>query len=143
MGKILLNFFFPNVKKIRQEESGFTLLETLVAMTIFGLVAVVFLMGLSISSKAVMVSQNRVTAESIAKNQMEDTKAQAYVVDASAYPEITLSQDMIDQGYYISVEAEPLNSPDDGLQKITVDVSRNSEVLFTLIGYKLSLDEGS
>ena len=98
MEKFLLNIFFPKVEKIQQEECGFTLLETLVAMTIFGLVAVIFLMGLSISSKAVMVSQNRVTAESIAKSQMEDTKAQKYVVDASSYPEIALSQDMIDQG---------------------------------------------
>jgi prepilin-type N-terminal cleavage/methylation domain-containing protein len=137
-----LLYYFSKFKQLFKDGSGFTLLETLVALTIFGLVAVIFLMGLSVSSKALMVSQNRVNAESIAKSQMEDTKAQTYVAEASSYPEITLTSDMISQGYNITVDAEPLNSPDDGLQKITVDVSKNGEVLFTLIGYKLSLEEG-
>ena len=137
-----LVYYLSKFKQLFKEGSGFTLLETLVALTIFGMVAVIFLMGLSVSSKALMVSQDRVNAESIAKSQMEDTKAQTYVAEASSYPEITLSSDLITQGYNITVDADPLNSPDDGLQKITVDVSRNGEVLFTLIGYKLSLEEG-
>ena len=136
-----LLYYISKLKPFFKDSSGFTLLETLVALTIFGLVAVVFLMGLSVSSKALMISQERVNAESIAKSQMEDTKAQTYVAEASAYPEITLTADLISQGYNINVDADPLNSPDDGLQKITVDVSKNGEVLFTLIGYKLSLTE--
>jgi prepilin-type N-terminal cleavage/methylation domain-containing protein len=134
--------YLSRIKQLSKDGSGFTLLETLVALVIFGLVAVIFLMGLSVSSKALMVSQDRVNAESIAKSQMEDTKAQAYVAEASSYPAIVLASDLISQGYNITVDADPLNAPDDGLQKITVDVSKNGEVLFTLIGYKLSLEEG-
>jgi prepilin-type N-terminal cleavage/methylation domain-containing protein len=137
-----LLYYLSKLKQLFKDSPGFTLLETLVALTIFGMVAVIFLMGLSVSSKALMVSQDRVNAESIAKSQMEDTKAQTYVAEASSYPEITLTSDLINQGYDIAVDANPLNSPDDGLQKITIDVSKNGEVLFTLIGYKLSLEEG-
>jgi type II secretion system protein I len=137
-----LLYYLSKLKSFFKDGSGFTLLETLVALTIFGMVAVIFLMGLSVSSKALMVSQDRVNAESIAKSQMEDTKAQTYVAEASSYPEITLASDLISQGYDINIDADPLNAPDDGLQKITVDVSKNGEVIFTLIGYKLSLEEG-
>ena len=140
MSKFKIRVLASELTALLKKNCGFTLLETLVAMCIFGLVAVIFLMGLSISSRAVMLSQDRVSAESIAKSQMEDTKARAYVAEADAYPEITLSQDLIEQGYGINVDAEPLDSPDEGLQKITIDIIKNGEVLFTMIGYKLSLD---
>lgn len=121
-----------------------TLVETLVALAIFGLVAGVFLAGLYVSSKSVMVSQERVAAESLAKSQMESIKAQDYVVDATSYPKITIPQDLVDQGYDMVIAADCLDpdddgfGDDDGLQEITVTVTRNGDGVFTLVDYKVN-----
>ena len=123
------------------QEKGITLLETLVAMAILGMVAVVFLTGLAISSKVILLNQDRVAAESLAKSQLEDIKARSYVMEATSYPVMTIPQDLVDRGYDITVSAEPLHAPDDGMQKITVAVDKNGEVLFTLIGYKVVLNQ--
>ena len=120
------------------DERGISLIETLIALAIMGVVAVVFLTGMTTSSKAVMVSQNRVTAESLAKSQMEDTKAQLYIDGAISYPKITIPQDLVDQGYVLTVVAEPLHASEDGIQKITVTISRNGNGILTLKDYKVN-----
>jgi len=118
-------------------ERGFTLVETLVALAIFGLVAGVFLSGLTVSSKSVMVSQERVAAESLAKSQMESIKAQDYVDDATSYPKITIPPDLVDQGYAIDdPTVEDIHSSE--LQKITVTVTHNGDEVFTLVDYKVN-----
>ena len=123
---------------IRREELGASLAETLVALALLGLVAAVFLAGLTISAKAVMVSQERVAAESLSRSQMEDTKAQAYVYGATTYPEIALPQVLADQGYDIMVVCESLHATDDGIQRITVTVNRNEDQKFTVVDYKVN-----
>jgi hypothetical protein len=92
---------------------------------------------MAVTSKGSMVSQERVAVESLAKSQMEDTKAQDYIAEATSYPSVTLPADLGAQGYAIAVAAQPLNSPDDGKQRITVTVTRNEETLFTLVDYKI------
>ena len=124
-----------------KRQDGMTLLETLVALAIMGAVAVTFLTGLAMSSKAAMISHERVAAESLAQSQTEYIKMLAY--DATDNPpeyEIDPSL-MIPAGYSVQVSAErvdidPDNSGDDGLQKITVSISRDGRSLFTVISYK-------
>ena len=55
-------------------EKGFALIGVLVAIAILGLVAVIFASGISTGAKAVFVSDERATAESLAKSQMESIK---------------------------------------------------------------------
>ncbi len=121
----------------RDGEQGMTLIETLVALGIIAAVAVVFLIGMTTSAKAVMVSQERVAVDSLAKSQMEDTKAQLYVDGVATYPKITIPQDLVDQGYDVAIVAAPLHNPDDGIQQITVTVTHDEKV-FTLVGYKVN-----
>ena len=113
-------------------ERGVTLAETLVALAIFGIVAVVFLSGLTISSKAVMVNQERVAADSLAKSQMEYVRAQDY---AASYSEIAIPADLAAQGYDVGIGVEDVHV--DELQKITVTVDRNGDTAFTLVAYKV------
>ena len=128
---------------VRRNERGMTLIETLVAVALLGAVGVVFLTGLTVSSKAVMVSQERVAAESLAKSQMEYVKSSTYD-DVNNPPIYDVDPSLpIPSGYSISVSAERLDpgevegGDDYGLQKIAVTVDRDGDTAFTLVGYKV------
>ena len=130
-------------------EKGFSLLETLIALGLLGIIAVGFLSGLSTTFKAVMVSQERVVAESLAKSQLEYIKAQDYVLTADynpADPEkryelIDIPADLVEKGYDIEISPpETIISPGDDefeLQSITVAVRRNGEKIITISDYKV------
>ena len=117
-------------------ELGQTLIEAVVALAILGMVAVIFLGGLSIASKAAIISQERVTAENLAKSQMEDIKNQDYTLSGN-YSEIDIAPDLQNQGYSIKWPFDCEEPFGDGLQKVTVVVSRNGEEIFEIEGYKL------
>ena len=132
------------LRLFRDGEQGMTLIETLVALGIIAAVAVVFLIGMTTSSKAVMVSQERVAVDSLAKSQMEDIKSQAYDDDLNHNPPQYTKLTNIPAGYDIAISAARLNpkgddpTNDDGLQEITVTVTRDEVPVFTLVGYKVN-----
>ena len=129
-------------KRAPNGEQGLTLLEVLIALGIIAAIAVTFLLGMSTSSKAVVVSQEKVTAESLAKSQMEAIKRWEY--DATGVPPDYLPAKLTDipTGYDIDINAErmdPQNNGtdnDDGLQKVIVTITRGGETVFILEGYK-------
>ena len=129
-------------KALRDSESGVSLMEVLVALAIFAAVGVTFMAGLQTSGRAVIISQKHVTAESLAKSQMEDIKGQEYD-DVNNPPQYQVFSSGI-EGYSIAATAERLDplgdgtDNDDGLQKITVIVSRDGEEAFRLEDYKLN-----
>jgi prepilin-type N-terminal cleavage/methylation domain-containing protein len=127
----------------RNGERGMTLIESLVALGILAAVAVVFLVGMATSSKAVMVSQKSVAVDSLAKSQMERIKSWEYddVHNPPDYEAAKLTN--IPTGYDIDITAARLDpeedglDDDDGLQEITVTVTHDEKV-FTLVGYKVN-----
>jgi type II secretory pathway pseudopilin PulG len=122
------------MKRFAGGELGLTLIEAVVALAILGMAAVIFLGGLSIASKATIISQERVTAENLAKSQVEQLKNENYRPFGN-YLEINISTELQNQGYAIDlVEVEQIA---DGLQKITIAVSRNGEEIFEIEAYKL------
>jgi len=122
---------------IHRSQAGLSLVEVLVALGILAAVGATFMIGLGVASKGSLVSQERVSAESLAKSQMEDTKAQIYVYEATDYPVMALPPDLQGQGYAVSVAAQPLHVPDDGIQRVTVTVTRSGRTVFTLADYKV------
>lgn len=119
-----------------------TLIEVLVALGIVGAVAVTFLLGMSTSSKAVMVSQERVTVDNLAKSQMENIKKWEY--DEDDPPDYTDAKlDNIPTGYDITITAERMDpkgdgyDEDDGMQRITITVTHGEETALTMVGYKV------
>ena len=61
-----------------KNERGFTLIEVLIGVALFGVIAVAFLSGLATASKAIFVADEHATAESLARSQMEYVKNQPY-----------------------------------------------------------------
>jgi prepilin-type N-terminal cleavage/methylation domain-containing protein len=134
---------FPPFGPMRNGQQGLTLIEILIALGILAAVAVIFLVGMSTSSKAVMVSQNSVAAESLAKSQMESIKSCEYDYDNNPPQYQSAKLTDIPTGYDITITAARLNpkgddpTNDDGVQEITVTVTHGGETVFTLVGYKV------
>jgi prepilin-type N-terminal cleavage/methylation domain-containing protein len=122
--------------RLGRGESGMSLLETLAAMAIIGIVLVIFLSGLSTSSKAAMIADEQSTAESLARTQIEWVKRATYVSGATTYAPESIPGSSDYSGYSVNVTAAALRTPDDGIQKITVTVKHVGRDVATLDGYK-------
>jgi prepilin-type N-terminal cleavage/methylation domain-containing protein len=125
------------LKKIIKSERGITLVEVLVALALLGLIAATFLMAISTATKAIYIADERTTAESLARSQLEYVKEQEYDENDTQSYEQPDVESPTHQGYYISVDADPLRVPDDGIQKITVTVKHYDKEIIILEGYKV------
>ena len=124
--------------------SGIGLIEVIIALAILGIIAVAFLSGLSTSLKAVIISDERSTSQALAQSQMEYVKSQAYDESTEPdHPQYVENPDLTPSGYTVDISAERLDpegdgtANDDGLQKITIYVSHQGNVVFTLEDYKV------
>jgi prepilin-type N-terminal cleavage/methylation domain-containing protein len=153
---------------LRGTSRGVTLIEVLIALALFTIIAIVFLGGLTVAARAVFIGDQRTTAESLARAQMEYVKSQAYSVPLWGYDltsstgvcrdeggdllcpdwwdpskDIPPELDAMYHAYAVSVDAEPLEDPEDpgnylvGIQKIIVTVRHDDRVVFTLEGYNM------
>lgn len=114
-----------------KKERGFSLIEVLIAIALLGIVAIAVLGGLSTASKALFLADEKATAESLARSQMEWIKNHDYAFSYSA----AISQDDIDAGYSATIVSEPIIGQID-LQKITVTINHHGEEAVILEGYK-------
>lgn len=133
---------------LRGNEAGISLIETLVALAILGIVAVIFVIGLSTVFTGVTISQERVTAESLAKSQLEYIKAQDFIAVEDYNPEdpalryqlIDIPQDLADRGYDIAITPPEIVVVPGGwgeVQRVAVVISRNGEDILTISEYRL------
>ena len=115
-------------------EAGLSLVESLVATAIVSLTVVAILSGFSTGSMALLKTDQRVTAEYLARSQMEDIKNQIYLPAPASY--IMISP--LPAGYSISAQAALISGRDTEIQKVTVTVQNNGNDLLTLQGFKLN-----
>ncbi len=125
------------LRRFASSESGVTLIETLVALALLGIIAVPILSGLATTSKAAFTTDERATAESLARSQMEWVKNAGYVYNATEYSPAPIPGGKDYINYSTVIIAEPLHNPDDGIQKIIITVKRSDKVVITLKGYKV------
>ena len=63
-----------------KSEKGFSLVEVLVALALLGIIGAAFLGSLATASKSILIADERTTAESLARSQMENVKNQLYEI---------------------------------------------------------------
>ncbi len=132
-------------------EWGMSLIEVLVALGILAMVSVIFLVGMQTSSRAVIVMQEHVTADSLAKSEMEYIKSAPYHTDNNTW-EYTLPSSppawdpthaLLTEyaGYSVNVKGERPDAQhwyDDGIQKITITVTHNGATVLIFNGYRVN-----
>ena len=116
-----------------KSEKGFSLIEVALSIALLGIIAAAFLGALATGSKALFIADERATAESLARTELEYVKNQEYKgapweyeLPSSPPPPAWLWEsctlpDGYD-GYTVNVSAEPLHDTDIGIQRITATV---------------------
>jgi prepilin-type N-terminal cleavage/methylation domain-containing protein len=141
----------------RRGERGFTLIEVLIALLILSIFVGAFLGGVGTSAKAVMLEDERVTAESLARSQIEYIKQQSYVVPSNGeahYARIsnvttgysiwsetyngTLVEglDIVAVSWKDGVKAQ-LGDGDTSLERVKLTIKHGTKVVWTLEDYKV------
>lgn len=114
-------------------EEGIGLVEALIAVAILGLALTALLSAVSTGSMAVSRTEERVTAENLARSQLEYTKSQAYLPLPTPYATVT----PYPQDYAVAVAADVVPGAVSGIEKITVTVSRAGKALLVVEDYKV------
>ncbi len=102
-----------------KNEKGFALIEVVIAMAIMGIVAAGFLAALSTASKTVILADERTTAESLARSQMEYDKKQFYIGAPDYIPGPPPSEG---EAIYLAIDDPPTNYTIWGVDRYNVPV---------------------
>jgi prepilin-type N-terminal cleavage/methylation domain-containing protein len=145
-------------KTLRGSSRGMTLIEVVVALALFAIIAIAFAGGLGTASRAVLTADIRTNAESLARTQMEYVKNQEYEEAPPGGVATYNKTTDIPYGYTIwsingtievnSIVGIPWDSgnntavnEDNGLQKITLVIKHEGTYVITLEGYKVDREE--
>ena len=143
----MLPFKINKASSINHQQSGFALIDALVAIIVLGMVITVFFIGLSSVSRADFAINGRSGAEALARSQMEYIKVQDYANFAipghGDYDLISTPAAYTIEVTTVPIErstGQPLGpDQDDGVQLITVTISHQGESIITLESYKANL----
>jgi len=123
----------------RGRSRGFSLIEVVIAIALIGIIGAAILSALSTASLALIIADQRATAESLARSQMEYVKNQLYIDYSKPGHEEYDVMAGGSENYDIDMTVEPLNPKtyepygcdeetgvcayDEGIQMITVTVT--------------------
>jgi prepilin-type N-terminal cleavage/methylation domain-containing protein len=134
---------------IARDQSGFTLVEVVIAIALLGIIVAALANGLGTASNVLLKNDTRQTAKNLAETQMESVKNQPFVPGATTYPLASILPPQ--QGVYTATITvvdgsnptvfDPLAIPSQGrdssLQKIIVKIFKSGVLVYTLEGYKV------
>lgn len=137
--------------RVKNNQRGFTLIEILISLALLAIIGVAFLAGLSTTSKAVTVSEDKVAAESLAKSQMEHIKTQDYISvadydpgdPAQRYEAVDIPANLVSAGYDVEISPPEIVTAAGRagfeLQSVTIKVKRNNSVKLVITFYRTGL----
>jgi prepilin-type N-terminal cleavage/methylation domain-containing protein len=121
------------IRKILRESMvrgrGFSLIEVLIAVALLAIFVVVLVGSLSTASKSFIINDTRQTAKNIAESQMEFIKRAPYAYTYN--PPI-----LADPSFSSSVTVSAFAGRGINIQKVSIVVSRNGNVAYTLEDFK-------
>ena len=128
-----------------KREAGLSLVEVMLALALVGIFATTVPSALSGTSRATIIADRHITAESLARSQMDYIQNQPYdsVNDPPVYAvilDIPASYSIVTP---MAARLDPRGDgtdSDDGLQKITVVIKQNDKIIYTLIDTKLNFE---
>jgi type II secretory pathway pseudopilin PulG len=114
-------------------ESGISLVESLVAIAILGGGVLTMILAMSGGALAVNENDQEVVAQSLARTELEYIKNYTYDSGATTYPAVSAPA-----GYGISVGVSAVPGGNANIQKVTANITRNGEVIMTVVDYKVN-----
>jgi len=123
-----------------KSERGFTLIETLIAIAVLGLIAVAFFTGLATASKVLFITDQRQTAQALAQSQLEYVKGIPGLLPG--YNPAPVPDEFTDAGYSVAIICDGITSRDENIQMVRIVVSHYGTPIIltgnsTLEGYKV------
>ena len=113
-----------------KSEAGTSLLETIVALALLGIIGVAFLNALATTSNTRLIADEHASARILAESQMENIKKQTY---SYSYSPVAVPTDY--PGYLAIVDVDNLRNGN--IQKITVTIRHHDRDVETLESYKV------
>ena len=111
-----------------KSEKGMTLLETILALALLGIISASFLGGVATTSTARVTADESASGKILAESLMEGIKKEPYVASYI----LTVPDDFA--GYSANVSILENNN----IQDITIRVERRNREVFTLESYKVN-----
>ena len=137
VGLLGLNVIFLLEKCFGAAPDSFSLIqpdvEALVAVAILGIIVSGLTATFGTGSLAVRVVDIEAAGQRLATNQLEYTKSYSYDAGATGYPLVDAPP-----GYELAVTVQPVPGTDASIQKVTVTVSYDGEVVLTVEDYKVA-----
>jgi Tfp pilus assembly protein PilV len=121
---------WKKVKNKYRNERGFSLIEAAVAVLLLGGCVLTLVMGMSGGALAVQKNDQEVTAQGLARTQMESVKNSAF---GSSYTAVNAPA-----GYAVSVTVDNVPGADSNIQQVTAVVTRSGNTVFTLQDFKVN-----
>ena len=106
---------------------GFLMVETVVAIIIFALVATAMLAGVSTAKLSGSKTEGHSTAENLVRNQIEEIFSQPYLA-----PPVTFTPIAAPTGYTVTATAVEYVSGDPNMERIEVTITRSGEVILVI-----------
>ena len=115
-------------------ENGTGIVEVLVALAIAGTAIVMFLTSISTGSRSTGAMFERITAENLARSQLEYAKSQDYIYAPASYDTIAPGS----PDFTVSCAASSVADRNNNIQKITVIVYRNEVSVLQVEDFKVN-----